>query len=177
MTATEALRPAAPATTEPGGRSARHWTEPSTWFAAAAPALAFFAVFVVAPIVAVLALSTMDWNGIGAPRFTALENWTELATDPGMWHSVWLPLQVMILCWAMQSPVGIRLGAYVAGPQKHRAVLAACSSCRWCCRPPAWSSAAIPVLALYILGRRFMIAGQGTRPPTGPHVDAALTAS
>ncbi|RRO20404.1 sugar ABC transporter permease [Saccharopolyspora rhizosphaerae] len=122
MTATE-LRPAPPTTTEPPRRSARHWTEPSTWFAA--PALVFFAAFVVVPIIVVVVLSTMDWNGISAPRFTALQNWTELATDSGMWHSVWVSLQVMVLCWAVQTPLSLLLGVYVAGTQKHRAVLAA----------------------------------------------------
>ncbi|TDC96826.1 sugar ABC transporter permease [Saccharopolyspora aridisoli] len=123
MTATEALRPTAPATTERRGRSARHWTEPSTWFAA--PALVFFAAFVVAPIVVVIVLSMMAWNGISAPELNAAENWGELASDSGMWHSVWVSLQVMILCWVVQTPISILLGVYVAGQQRHRAVLAA----------------------------------------------------
>ncbi|MDI2028077.1 sugar ABC transporter permease [Saccharopolyspora sp. TS4A08] len=123
MTATEALRPTAPAPAPRRRRPARHWTEPSTWFAA--PALLFFAALVIAPIVVVIVLSMMDWNGISAPRLNAAENWSELATDSGMWHSVWVSLQVMILCWVVQTPISILLGVYVAGKQKHRAVLAA----------------------------------------------------
>ncbi|SFS78914.1 carbohydrate ABC transporter permease [Saccharopolyspora flava] len=123
MTATEALRPTAPAPAPRQRRPARHWTEPSTWFAA--PALLFFAALVIAPIVVVVVLSLMDWNGISSPEFNAGENWAELATDSGMWHSVWVSLQVMILCWVVQTPISILLGVYVAGKQKSRAVLAA----------------------------------------------------
>lgn len=123
MTATELLRPATPTPAPKPRRSARHWTEPSTWFAA--PALLFFAAFVIAPIVVVVVLSMMDWNGIADPRFNAGENWSELAADSGMWHSVWVSLQVMVLSWVVQTPISILLGVYVAGQQRYRAVLAA----------------------------------------------------
>ncbi|MFC7340455.1 carbohydrate ABC transporter permease [Saccharopolyspora griseoalba] len=123
MTATEALRPAAhtPAGT-PRRAPRRHWTEPSTWFAA--PALIFFAAFVVVPIVVVLVLSMTEWNGISAPAFNNGGNWTEMLTDSGMWHSIWVSLVVMVLCWAVQTPISILLGVYVAGQQRSRAVLA-----------------------------------------------------
>lgn len=123
MTATELLRPTAPTPAPKPRRSSRHWTEPSTWFAA--PALLFFAAFVIAPIVVVVVLSMMDWNGIAEPRFNAGENWSELAGDSGMWHSVWVSLQVMVLSWVVQTPISILLGVYVAGQQRYRAVLAA----------------------------------------------------
>ncbi|GAB3690104.1 carbohydrate ABC transporter permease [Saccharopolyspora tripterygii] len=123
MTATELLRPATPTPDPKPRRSTRHWTEPSTWFAA--PAMLFFAAFVIAPIVVVIVLSMMDWNGIADPRFNAGENWGELAADSGMWHSVWVSLQVMVLSWVVQTPISVLLGVYVAGQQRFRAVLAA----------------------------------------------------
>ncbi|MGP4020893.1 carbohydrate ABC transporter permease [Saccharopolyspora sp. 5N708] len=99
----------------------RRLSEPSMWLAA--PALLFFVAFVVGPVVVVLVLSFTEWNGISAPAFTA-GNWADLISDPGMWRSLWITLQVMVLSWLVQTPLSILLGVFVAGRQRYRAVLA-----------------------------------------------------
>ncbi|MFO1037904.1 MAG: sugar ABC transporter permease [Geminicoccaceae bacterium] len=46
------------------------------------PALLFFSVFVLWPIIASIKLSLYDWDGISEPTFVGLGNYAELLTDP-----------------------------------------------------------------------------------------------
>ena len=47
-----------------------------------APALAFFGVYVVAPIFESMALSLYDWDGLGQARYIGFANYVELVNDP-----------------------------------------------------------------------------------------------
>ena len=64
------------------------------------PALLFFAVFALLPLVGVVALSFTTWNGLG------------------------LVLLMIVATWLLQTPMSILLGAFLAGPQRYRNVLA-----------------------------------------------------
>lgn len=90
----------------------------------AVPALIFFVVFAVIPLVGVLLLSFTNWDGIGAITIAGVSNWLSVFADPGMYHALWLTFVVMIVSWLIQTPISLLLGVFTAGSQKYRAVLA-----------------------------------------------------
>ncbi len=90
----------------------------------ALPALAFFIAFAVVPLVGVLWLSFTTWDGLGEIQFSGLESWNAVLSNPGLMHSIWVTFLVMLLSWAVQTPLSILLGVFLAGHQRYRAVLA-----------------------------------------------------
>jgi len=90
----------------------------------AAPALVFFVGFAVIPVVGVLALSFTTWDGIGAIQPSGLTSWRAMLSDPGLLHAIWITFLVMIASWAVQTPLSILLGTFLAGHQRYRGVLA-----------------------------------------------------
>ncbi|WP_225796415.1 carbohydrate ABC transporter permease [Streptomyces aculeolatus] len=91
----------------------------------AAPATLFFAAFALVPLIMVVVLSFMSWDGIGDPEFAGLDNWRRVLDDPVMIKSIWLSLLLTGLGVAIQTPLSILLGVWAAGNQKNRAVLSA----------------------------------------------------
>ncbi|MFJ4205587.1 carbohydrate ABC transporter permease [Streptomyces sviceus] len=89
----------------------------------AAPALLFFVGFAVIPLVGVFALSFTTWDGIGAIRASGLTSWRAVLTNPGLTHALWVTFLVMAVSWAVQTPLSILLGTFLAGRQRYRAVL------------------------------------------------------
>src|SRR6266581_197235 len=90
----------------------------------AVPALVFFAGFAVIPLVGVLGLSFTTWDGIGAIHPSGLTSWRAVLTDPGLLHALWVTFLVMVVSWAVQTPLSVLLGTFLAGHQRYRAVLA-----------------------------------------------------
>ncbi|WP_246193377.1 carbohydrate ABC transporter permease [Kitasatospora atroaurantiaca] len=82
-------------------------------------------MFAFLPLVLVAVLSFTSWNGVDAPRFNGLANWTKLLHDPVMTQSVWLTLVLTVAGVVVQTPVSILLGVWAAGRQRNRAVLSA----------------------------------------------------
>ncbi|GAB7184798.1 ABC-type sugar transport system permease component [Kitasatospora sp. Ki12] len=91
----------------------------------AVPATVFFLLFAIVPLVLVAVLSFTSWNGVDAPRFNGLANWTKLLHDPVMTQSIWLTLVLTAAGVVVQTPVSILLGVWAAGHQRNRAVLSA----------------------------------------------------
>ncbi|MEU1264509.1 sugar ABC transporter permease [Streptomyces cellulosae] len=89
----------------------------------ATPALLLFTGFAVVPLVGVFALSFTTWDGIGSIRLTGLTSWRAVLTDPGLPHALWVTFLVMAVSWAVQTPLSILLGTFLAGRQRYRAVL------------------------------------------------------
>jgi raffinose/stachyose/melibiose transport system permease protein len=100
-----------------GGRSG-----PVTWMAL--PALAIFLAFGIIPLLGVVALSFTTWDGIGTVRPTGLTSWKYVLSDPGLPHALYVTFLIMILSWLVQTPLSILIGAFLAGQEKYRAVLA-----------------------------------------------------
>jgi raffinose/stachyose/melibiose transport system permease protein len=100
-----------------GGRSG-----PVTWMAL--PALVIFVAFGVVPLLGVLALSFTTWDGIGTVQPSGLTTWKYVLSDPGLPHALYVTFLIMILSWAVQTPLSILIGAFLAGQEKYRAVLA-----------------------------------------------------
>jgi xylobiose transport system permease protein len=91
----------------------------------ALPGVAFFVFFAVAPMALVAYLSLTRWDGLDAPRFTGLANWSRLAGDEVMQQAVVLSLVLTVVSWAVQTPIALLLGVWAAGRQRNRAVLSA----------------------------------------------------
>ncbi|MGW5497579.1 carbohydrate ABC transporter permease [Streptomyces olivaceoviridis] len=89
----------------------------------ATPALVLFVGFAVVPLVGVFALSFTTWDGIGAIHPAGLTSWRTVLTDPGLPHALWVTFLVMAVSWAVQTPLSILLGTFLAGRQRYRAVL------------------------------------------------------
>ncbi|KIH99048.1 ABC transporter [Streptomonospora alba] len=87
------------------------------------PAMLFFTVFALGPLIAALCLSFLQWNGITPPQWSGLENWGRAFTDPATLDSIKLTLLVIALSWLIQTPASILLGAFLAGYQRYRALL------------------------------------------------------
>jgi raffinose/stachyose/melibiose transport system permease protein len=87
------------------------------------PAITFFLVFALGPLLAAVYISFLNWDGISAPSWVGLANWTRAFTDPVTLHSIFLTVQVMILSWAIQTPISLLLGVFLAGYQRYRAIL------------------------------------------------------
>jgi raffinose/stachyose/melibiose transport system permease protein len=92
------------------------------WFAA--PALVFFVGFAVIPVVGVLVLSFTTWDGIGAIQPSGPTSWRAVLGDPGLSHAILVTFLVMVVSWAVQTPLSILLGTFLAGHQRYRAALA-----------------------------------------------------
>ncbi|MGW5362001.1 carbohydrate ABC transporter permease [Actinopolymorpha pittospori] len=88
------------------------------------PALVIFLVFGVVPLVGVVLLSFTQWDGLGAIHVAGLSSWRSVLTDPGLPHSVWVTFEIMIFSWAVQTPLSLLLGTFLAGRQRYRGVLA-----------------------------------------------------
>jgi raffinose/stachyose/melibiose transport system permease protein len=97
-------------------RSARPWLT--------IPALFFFVVFAVVPLLGVLILSFTNWDGIGAIGAAGMENWTSVLSDPELYNSLGLTFMIMIVSWLVQTPISLLLGVFTAGTQRYRAALA-----------------------------------------------------
>lgn len=90
----------------------------------AAPALLFFAVFALLPLIGVVVLSFTTWNGIGAIEFTGLASWKEALGRSSTWHGLWLVMLMVVATWLLQTPLSVLLGTFLAGRQRYRNVLA-----------------------------------------------------
>ncbi|TCC48721.1 sugar ABC transporter permease [Kribbella capetownensis] len=88
------------------------------------PALVMFVVFGVVPLVGVLALSFTEWDGLGPIHPAGLSNWRSVLSDPTLLHSILVTFEIMILSWAVQTPISLLLGTFLAGRQRYRAFLA-----------------------------------------------------
>jgi xylobiose transport system permease protein len=91
----------------------------------AVPALLFFGLFAVVPMLAVVYLSLTEWSGIGAPTWVGLDNWAHLLEDRVFLNSLRLSFGLTVLSWACQTLVALPLGVWVAGHTRSRSILAA----------------------------------------------------
>ncbi|GGI06139.1 ABC transporter [Isoptericola cucumis] len=112
----------APARERRGPRpTARRHHGPSIWMAG--PALALFGVFAVVPLLGVVVLSFMSWDGLGDPVWAGIDNWGRTLADPVTQNAMRLTVVVTVVSWLFQAPVSLLLGVFMAGRQRYRAVL------------------------------------------------------
>ncbi len=108
---------------ESGRGPARHSPAqgPSLWMTA--PAVVLFVAFAVVPLLGVLFLSFMSWDGLGSPTWAGIANWGRTLGDPSTLHAAKLTAIVTIVSWLFQALVALLLGVFMAGTQRYRAVL------------------------------------------------------
>ena len=87
------------------------------------PSLLMFVTFAVVPLFGVIALSFTKWDGIGAILPNGLGSWRQVLADPQTWASLWLTIITMTVTWAIQTPLSILLGTFLAGHQRYRGLL------------------------------------------------------
>jgi len=87
------------------------------------PSLLMFVTFAVVPLFGVVVLSFTKWDGIGAILPNGLGSWRQVLADPQTWLSLWLTIMTMAVTWAVQTPLSILLGTFLAGHQRYRALL------------------------------------------------------
>jgi raffinose/stachyose/melibiose transport system permease protein len=105
-----------------GGRGGSRASGPVAWMVL--PALFVFIAFGVIPLVGVLGLSFSTWDGIGVIHPSGLVSWRATLTDPGLPHALYVTFLIMALSWAVQTPISLLLGVFLAGRQRYRSVLA-----------------------------------------------------
>jgi raffinose/stachyose/melibiose transport system permease protein len=88
-----------------------------------APALAFYVVFALVPLLVAVYLSFVRWDGISQATWVGLENWARLFTDPVTGHAIVLTIEIMVLSWILETPLSLLIGVFLAGPQRYRALL------------------------------------------------------
>ena len=95
---------------------------PSGWLAA--PALAFFLLFAIIPLIGVLFLSFTSWDGLGEIKLDGLSSWTTVLTDPVTGNALLVTAKIMFFSFIVQTPISLLLGVFTAAGQKYRAALA-----------------------------------------------------
>src|SRR2546428_426723 len=88
-----------------------------------APALAFYALFALVPLLVAVYLSFVRWDGISQATWVGLKNWTALFSDAVTGHAVVLSIEIMLLSWILETPLSLLIGVFLAGPQRFRALL------------------------------------------------------
>jgi raffinose/stachyose/melibiose transport system permease protein len=106
-----------------GAAAMRRRTGPSGWMVA--PALGFFLVFAIIPLIVALYLSFTRWDAITDPAWVGLDNWASVLVDPIAIDALVLTLKVIVISWIVQTPISLLLGTWTAGKQRNRAVLGA----------------------------------------------------
>jgi xylobiose transport system permease protein len=105
------------------------------------PALVFFGLFAIVPMLALIYLSFTAYDGLNPPVWVGMQNWWALAGDQVFLDSLRLSGLLTLLSWVVQTAVALPLGVYLAGKQRTRALLAAIFFV-----PQLMSGAAIAVL-------------------------------
>lgn len=103
-----------------GGRPALR-TGPSGLFAV--PALTFFVFFAIVPLLGVIVLSFMNWDGLSTPSWAGMANWQSTLASPQTVNAIRLTLILMAVSWLVQTPLSIALGIFMASNKKYREVL------------------------------------------------------
>ena len=120
------------------------------------PALAFYAVFVLRPLVLTFQYSLYDWDGIGPSTWVGLDNYVKVFTDPDLLDSIVNAFQLIIFFSVIPVGAGPR-GRHDDAADRRAAASAlvartVCScrrSSRWsppasrgagCCPRPGWST-------------------------------------
>lgn len=92
------------------------------WFAV--PALVFFVIFAIIPLIGVVFLSFTSWNGLGEIRLSGLDSWVTALTSPVTLNAIWVTVKIMFFSLIVQVPISLLLGVFTAGSQRYRALLA-----------------------------------------------------
>lgn len=91
----------------------------------AAPALLFYAVFVLRPLGLTLQYSLYKWNGIGPSTFVGLDNYSKVLTDPDLLATVLHAIELIIFFSFVPVALGLFVAATIRGIAQSRLALVA----------------------------------------------------
>lgn len=77
-----------------------------------APALAFFMVYVVIPIIQSITMSFYQWDGIGEKVFIGFQNYVDLYYDPQFWTSLWNNI-LWLVFYMLAVPIGLGIALFL----------------------------------------------------------------
>ncbi|MEM0946437.1 MAG: sugar ABC transporter permease [Pseudomonadota bacterium] len=77
-----------------------------------APAILFFAVYVIIPIIQSFSISLYDWDGLGEARFIGIDNYVELMDDSAFEVSLWNNLKWLVL-YLLAIPAGLFIALFL----------------------------------------------------------------
>ncbi len=89
----------------------------------AVPAMAFFVLFAIIPLIGVIVLSFMQWDGLSTPSWAGIDNWRIALTDPLTLNALKLSFLVIVGSWLVQTPASLLLGMFMASRKKYREFL------------------------------------------------------
>lgn len=114
----------------------------------AGPAVVWYAVFTVGPLVAMFWISLLDWRSlIGRSRFGGLENFASVLADDVFWDAVRNTATQVGIAVPLMIPLSFMLGYYISlNPPGHRVLRVLLFS------PALISLAAMGVMFLAVLG-------------------------
>lgn len=116
------------------------------------PALIFYGLFALVPLLIAVYLSFVQWNGLSQATWIGLKNWQALFSDSVTGHAILLSAAIMLLSWIIQTPLSLLLGVFMAGQQRYRSVLSV-----FYFIPLLFSTVAIGITWLSILDPNFGI--------------------
>ena len=122
MSATTTTPPRAPAAKRATDTRRTLEKGPSGWLAV--PALAFFMLFAIFPLLGVLFLSFTRWDGLGEIKLDGLSSWNTVLADPVTGNALLVTAKIMFFSFIVQAPISLLLGVFTAASQKYRAALA-----------------------------------------------------
>ncbi len=91
----------------------------------AIPGLVFFGIFALLPMAGVVYLSLTSWDGVTAPQYIGMHNWSRFLGDHQIVQSTIVTGVLLLGNIAVQAPISILLGVWAAGKQRNRAILSA----------------------------------------------------
>ncbi len=77
-----------------------------------APAILFFAVYVIIPIFQSFSISLYDWDGLGQAEYIGLTNYQELMNDRAFEVSLWNNLKWLV-CYLLAIPAGLFIALFL----------------------------------------------------------------
>ncbi len=77
-----------------------------------APAILFFAVYVIIPIFQSIWISFYDWDGLGEARWVGMENYVELMDDSAFEVSLWNNLKWLVF-YLLAIPAGLFIALFL----------------------------------------------------------------
>lgn len=121
----------------------------------AAPAVVWYAVFTIGPLVAMFVISLLGWRSlIGRSRFVGLANFADVLTDDVFWTAVGNTALQVVVVVPLMIPLAFMLGYYVSlNPPGHRLLRVLLFS------PALISLAAMGVMFLAVLGPNGLLNG------------------
>src|SRR5215813_6273124 len=74
------------------------------------PAITYFAIFALVPLVVVVWLSFTSWDALGSPTWVGADNWKALFHDPTLINSFKVTAILTALGIVTQTPISLLLG-------------------------------------------------------------------